>query len=503
MSILGVEIGTAGCLAVVYSREGHALGRAQQAYPLQHPEPGAIELDADEVMRRVHDTITTAVKLAGDSDPVQAICASAQGEAVIPVDAGGRVLGLALTTFDSRPVPEAEWCARAYGIEHLQHLTGLPIHPMYALCKILWWKNNRPETFAQTRQFLSFDGLLLRRLGLDPVMDYSMGGRTMAMELRTKSWSAEICEKAGLDPAVLPPLVQAGTRVGVIPAAIAHTYHLPAGVLAVAGGHDQACAALGCGVMHPGMAMDAMGAVECIAPVLAEPVVNPSMLENNYGCYPHVVPGRYLTLAYNFNCGSLLQWYRDTLGELEESEATVSGLEFYEILLAKAGHAPAKVLVLPHFTIAGTPWLDARARGAIVGLTLGTSKAEIIKGIFDGIAYEMRLNLERLALAGVTVNTLRVIGNGARSATWLQLKADIFRHPVEGLPTPDAPCRGAALLGGVGAGIYQDLEDAVAQTVTTDQRVEPHASASEQYDRLYELYAQLYPALKPIMHQLP
>jgi len=502
MSILGLEIGTTGCSAVIFARNGEILGRAQRTYPLLHPESGAMELDSDFVLARVRETVISAVDSAGDHDPITTLCAAVQGETVVPVDAMGHPLAPALTTFDSRPTPQAEILARDIGRERLFGITGLPLHPMSTLCKILWWKQRRPDLLAHTFQFLGFDALLLRALGLPALTDFSMAGRTMLLDLHTRSWSTSLLEIAGLDFELLPRLAAAGTRVGKLPPAMARRWHLPPEVTVVLGGHDQACAVLGCGASEPGMAMNAMGEVESLAATLEMPVLTPAMLDNHYACYPHVIPNRYLTLAYNFAGGSLLRWFRDTLGEAERSEAEERGLPFTDILLAKAGREPSPILILPYFATAGTPWMDPHARGAIIGLTVTTPKAHIVKALFDSLAYDLRLNLERLAEAGVDIHTLRVIGSGAQSATWLTLKANILDRVVVGVPITDAPALGAAQLAGMATGIYRDLEEAVALTICVGHRAEATPAEVARYTHPFRIYQQLYPALREVLHEL-
>ena len=496
MSILAIDIGTTHCAAGVYARDGSLLKHETGAYLLQSPEPSALELDPEQVMEAVRAVIQSVV--TGMRDRVRAMSFSVQGEAMVPVNQQGHPLGPALTTFDLRPAQEARQFIERFGRERLYGLTGLPPDPMYSLAKILWWRATRPDLTPQTVQYLCFGGLLLRQLGLVPAMDYSLAGRTQLLDLHGKHWSAEILDAAEIPVTTLPRLLQAGTFLGLIPERIAREYGLPKGVQVVLGGHDQACSALGCGVIEPGTAMDATGRVECLLPVLAEPVINDRMLANHYGCYPHLLPDRYLALAYSFSAGSLLRWYRDTFGEAESEEARVSGLSFHEILLRKASIGPSPVLVLPHFSAAGTPFLDPQARGAVLGLTLTTSKAQILKGLLDGLGYEMRLNLDVLESAGVAVDRVRVVGGGALSATWLQLKADIYRRTTEGSPVIDAPVHGAALLAGVGTGLYHDFAATAPRHETISHQVNPDPAAVELYERQYRQYRQLYPALKRI-----
>jgi xylulokinase len=215
-----------------------------------------------------------------------------------------------------------------------------------------------------------------------------------------------------------------------------------------------------------------------------------------------VVPGLYATLAFNFTGGSLLRWYRDTLGAKEVEEAQVAGLDVYDIMIGKAAGGPSRVLVLPHFTMTGTPWFDPASKGAVVGLTLATGADQILKGILDGITYEMRLNLDRLAEAGVEVREIRAIGGGAKSRTWMQLKADIFNRPVSALNVSEAACLGAAILAGEAVGEYPSADAAAAAVVKVVETYEPRPAEVARYAEQYARYQRLYPALRDLLHEL-
>jgi xylulokinase len=305
-----------------------------------------------------------------------------------------------------------------------------------------------------------------------------------------------------VDREKLPETKPSGTAVGIVPDSIAEDLGLPAGVIAAAGGHDQPCGALGAGISRPGLAMDATGTVECVTPIFDRPVLSPAMQQSNYCCYHHVVPGLYASIAFNFTGGSLLRWYRDTLGAKEIEEAQVSGLDVYDIMIAKAASGPSRLLVLPHFTMTGTPWFDPASKGAIVGLTLGTGTDQILKAMLDGITYEMRLNLDRLAEAGVEVREIRAIGGGAKSSTWMQLKANIFNRPVSALNVSEAACLGAAILGGVAAGVYRTANEAAEAIVKVVKTYEPQPEEAARYAEQYARYLRLYSALRELLHEL-
>ncbi|MHB0876931.1 MAG: FGGY-family carbohydrate kinase, partial [Anaerolineae bacterium] len=259
MSLLGLDIGTTGCKAIVFREDGSILASAYREYPLMQPQPGWIELDAELVWSRVEESIREAVAKAGPADPVCAVAPSVQGEAVCPVDASGRPLANSIVTFDNRTVAQAEQLGAAVGAEALYRLSGQPLHPMGTVNKIAWWRQNRPDIYRAASRFLCYGDFALARLGVEPVMDTSMAARTMAYDLRAGVWSQQVLSAFDIDVAKLPRVTASGEAVGEMPHAVCDRLSLPHGVLAVTGGHDQPCGALGAGAAVPGRAMYAIG----------------------------------------------------------------------------------------------------------------------------------------------------------------------------------------------------------------------------------------------------
>jgi len=502
MSLLGIDVGTTGCKAIVFALDGKILGQGYREYAHTYPQPGWVEMDSDEVWAATKEAIAQAVSRAGARDPVKALAISSQGEGATPISRDGKALANSIVSFDNRTTTQSEWWERQVGKRALFAITGQPLHPMYTINKIMWWRDNQPRVFERAWKFLCYEDFTIFRLGAEPAIDYSLAARTMAFDVRAERWSQELLSRAGIDADRLATVAPSGTVVGRVRDDVAQDLGLPRGVAIVTGGHDQPCGALGAGIVEPRIAMDATGTVECITPALPELTLNDAMLESNYSCYHHVARGMYVTIAFNFTGGSLLRWYRDTLGKQEREDAEAAGMEVYEMMIGLATSGPSPVMALPHFTVSGTPWLDPYAKGAILGLTLATTKGDIIKALLEGVTFEMRLNLECLWRAGVVVERLRAIGGGARSATWLQLKADIFNRPVSALSVSEAACLGAALLAGTAVGEYASLDEAASRTVRVTKTYEPDPTMAAQYDERYDIYRRLYPTLRDLLHAL-
>lgn len=492
MSLLGIDIGTTGTKAAVFAADGTILASAYREYPLIFPRPGWIELDGARVMRSAREAIREAASKAR-RDPVRALAVAAQGEAVTPVAEDGRYLHPAIVTFDARTAPLTGHWEERLSRKRIYQITGMPLHGMYTASKILWWRRHRPDVFRKARYFLCFEDLLFYEMGLGPVIDPSLAARTMLYDIDRGAWSAELLKIAGVDA---ERLARPGRGVvGILGARAAKEFGLPPGVVAVTGGHDQPCGALGAGVVESNVGMYATGTVECITPAFHR---RHDLREANIACYPHVVPGLYVALTFNFTGGSLLKWYRDTFGAEERRLAARTKRDVYDLIVAQAAKEPTPLIVLPHFTSTGTPHFDTRSKGVIAGLDLSTTKGEIIRSILEGVTYEMALNVRLLP----PIESFRAIGGGAKSPRWMQIKADLLGRPVSAMRVTEAACLGAAILAGCATGVYRSPQEAAESLSRIETTYRPNEKNRKVYQERFALYRELYPALSGLLHKL-
>jgi len=501
MSLLGLDIGITGCKAVAFNPEGQSLAQAYREYRLYQPQPGWMELDPAEVWDAI-STVIGQVTSAVAGDPVQALSVSTHGESVVPLDAEGRPLYRFITAIDTRAVQQTRWWGERLGGERIFRITGMPLHPMYTVNKLMWLRDYAPEVFEAARRFLCMQDFVFHQLGLPPTMDYTLAARTMAFDVNRLAWSEEILELAGLDVSRLSAVLPSGTCLGQVAGRVAEELGLGPKVVAVVGGHDQPSGALGCGAIVEGIAMDSTGTVECVAVASPRLVLNEILMQNNLPSAPHTAPGMYLVLGYTATAGALLRWYRDNFAGVELQEAARTGQNVYDLILSQAPREPSPVLVLPHFVGSGTPWMDAASKGAIVGLDLSTTRGQIIKGILDSVTYEIKLSLDAMETAGIPVRELRAFGGGARSPLWLQTKADILGKLVVATDVTEAPCLGVAILAGVATGVFGSVQEGVQQMVHAGRTYEPDMAQHERYMEKARLFARLYPALAELNHQL-
>jgi len=490
---LGIDIGTSGCKAVIFDDRGRQISQAYREYDIITKHPGWAELDTNEVMEKCFDVIReSASKLEPGS--VIGLGISSQGEAFTLIDQEGNALCNALVSSDIRANALIGPWVGQFGEEKLYQITGHTPHPMFSLFKLLWLKDNAPEIWAKTCKILCFEDLLQYRLGIaNPSMGWPMAGRTMLFDVVNHCWNPEILGFAGIRQEHLSSPLQSGTIAGYVDKDIARSLNLSEKTFVVTGGHDQVCSALGAGVTEPGIAVYASGTVECITPAFNSPVFTSDLRKNNLCTYDHAVPGMYATVAFSLTGGNLLKWFRDEFGAVETELARKTGKNPYELLLNQMPEEPTGLLVLPYFTPSGTPYFDVSVKGAILGLDLSVTREEIMKALLEGVAFEIRLNLEILKQSGYEVKELRVIGGGARSPVHVQLKADVTGMPITILDVTEAGCMGAAMLAKA-AFTRQDVRQIAREWVIPVSKVEP--KQNDHYTGKFEIYKELYPALK-------
>ncbi|HID95867.1 MAG TPA: hypothetical protein EYP53_07410 [Candidatus Latescibacteria bacterium] len=501
MSLLGIDVGTTGTKAVAFSLEGEIITSAYREYPLLEPRPGWLELDPYQVTSAIKEVISEVAHRT-KRDPIRALAVSAQGEAGVPLSRDGQILYNSPISFDARTRETAIWWKELISPEETFHISGMALHPMHTILKLIWLKENEPKVFGRLYKFLCFEEYTYYLLGTDPVTDYSLAARTMAFDIRQKEWSKKLLEVAGIDEEILPEVKPSGTVIGRVSRGVAEELGLPNRVEVVTGGHDQPCNALGSGIITGRMAAWGTGTTDCITPAFDRPIPSEGMFRNNFSCYPHVVPGLYTTVAFNYTGGSLLRWYRDNFAMEETLLANKRGVDPYEIILEKLPEKPSSVMILPHFTISGTPYFDTKTKGAMLGLTLGTRREEIVKAILEGTTFEMKLNVELLEGSGVPIDNMRATGGGAKSVEWIQLKADITGKPVSSLYVSEAGALGTAILAGVAIGAYDSIDSAVRNLVKVKRTFEPDREKNKIYEEKFHIYKQIYPAIREISYRL-
>ena len=498
MKIAGLDIGTTGCKCTVFDEQGTFLGKAYRDYPVRRTV-GGHEIDITVVMDGVYATIR---EMAEQYSDIAGIGVTSFGETFVCVNEAGEPLHPAMLYTDPRGHEECTELTHKLGAKRIASVTGLRPHEMYSISKIMWLRRHHPEIWNATKRILLMEDYVVYHLTGKAQIDYSLASRTMAFDIRNLSWSREIFDAAQIDPELMSEPVPSGTIAGNITTEAMHYTGLLKTTKVVSVSHDQVAAAVGAGVFDGSVAVDGAGTVECLTPVFDSLPDTDAMYDGYYAVVPYVIPGKYVAYAFSYTGGALIQWCTQELCKNESREAAskkISVNEYMERSYAAKGEAPSDLLVLPHFAGAATPYMDTGSKGVILGLTTASTTADLYHACMEGVVYEMALNAELLRKSGTTYTKMRATGGGARSAVWMQMKADILQVPVTALRTMDAGTVGSAMLTGVALGVFRNPEDAAEQMVAETETYLPRPHMYEQYRKKYDIYRNLYEAVRPLM----
>ena len=464
------------------------------SYAPDFPRPCFAEMDAEKFWQAICGACRVVTKAA--PEPAGALCLSSHGETFVPVDAHGRALGPAILNQDSRSTAEANCCVQEIGRKRLFEITGLVAHPMYPIPKMLWLRKHEPKLFASTNRFVTLIGYLLLRMGMPPYVDYSLASRFLAFDIRKRCWSQEVLSMVGLGSDRLPEPVPAGTVAGKLNAESASSLGLTLGTMVVLGGHDQPCGAVGVGVIGEGRVADSMGTYECLLACSAAPCLSEEALAASLNSYCHVVPDKFVTLAY-FPSGIMVKWFHDLLyangsgGAGADVSNQQAEAQHYLLLESDRVQAPTGICITPHLIGTCNPEFNPHARAAIVGLSAGTTREQIYRGILEGLACELAVLTEVLAEALEDFHDIYAYGGGARSAIGLRLRAALTRKRFHVMAPHESVCLGTAILAAVATGEYKDVSEAVVSMVQEASVQEPDTSLGDSYREQLKRYRML------------
>ncbi len=471
-ALLGIDVGTAGCKAAAYRGDGAPVRRAQRAYG--HKADGCrAEIDAEEVWQAVCACVREA--LGGRGGEVKAAAVSAMSDSLVAIDARGRVRGPGILSFDARAAEEYADIAARFGDREVFDATGIPPHPMHPFCRILWLRRRAGE--AGAAKYLSFEDFVLLRLGAGPVTSVTTAARTMLFNDRELRWHRPFLDWMGMDESCLPAVAPGGTPVGRVSPEAAMLTGLPARAILVAGGFDQACCALSCGGLTGPRLTDTTG-TNGILFFTATEGMREALYRNRLPYNRHADTFSHASFTQIINAGGAFEWVRGLLGG-----------PGYDGLERRMQRRPTGLFFVPFLSGSGTPEMDPGQRAALFGLSLDTDAGRLAQAVLEGVTFEMRHHLTILEEElGLRPEKITALGGASRSPFWMQLKADVTGLPVEAPRGYDPGAAGAAMLAGVGAGVFTDLAQAAAAIWDPVQkdRYEPGPEAGEYRDACLE-----------------
>ena len=501
MKLLGIDVGTGGTRALVVDERGSILASATAEHePFLSPQTGWAEQDARDWWRATIEAVRKVLAHPDIvADDIACVGFSGQMHGAVLLDESGEVLRPALIWCDQRTDEQCRDITERIGAERLIELTSNPALTNFTLTKLLWVREREPEVWSRFRSLLLPKDYVRFQLTNDRAIDVADASGTLLLDVANRRWSDAMLDALEIDRRCLPSLFESQEITGRVSAAGAEATGLRQGTPVVAGAGDQAAGAVGMGIVRPGAVSATIGTSGVVFAATDRPALDK---RGRVHTFCHAVPGRWHVMGVTQAAGLSLRWFRDRFGVGEASgEKAAEKRDPYDLLSEEAETAPPGsdgVLWAPYLMGERTPHLDPHARAALVGLAASHTRAHVVRAIMEGVAFSLRDTLTIFAEMDVPVETIRLGGGGARSRVWRQIQADVYGRAVEILAAEEGAAYGAALLAGVGSGLWRSVDEACAQAVRVDTVVEPDASAAALMNRSYAAYRALYPALRSI-----
>ncbi|MBO7422076.1 MAG: FGGY-family carbohydrate kinase [Oscillospiraceae bacterium] len=479
--LLGIDIGTSACKIAVFEENGRVAAQSNQPYAVYYPFPGWVEQDADEWWAAVCKGIREVLSAPGvEAEAISCIGIDGQSWSAIPVDSKGEVLARTPIWMDTRAKEVCSRVKKQLGEDTIFQVAGNDFLPSYSAPKMLWMKEECPEVYGRADTFLQSNSFIAYRLTGVLSQDVSQLYGLQFFNLRNLKPDKELTRELGLDLDLIPEVFPCDQIIGGVSAEASRLTGLKEGTPVVAGGLDAACGTLGAGVYLPGQTQEQGGQAGGMSICLNEALAHKSLILS-----PHVVPGRYLLQGGTVGGGGALKWFRQELG---------NGMSFDE-LTAEAETIPPGadgVVFLPYMAGERSPIWNPDAKGVFYGLSYDKTRGHMIRAVLEGVAFALEHNLRVAKEAGAEVSIMNAMGGASNSSLWTQIKSDVTGKPIQ-VPTSDtATTLGAAILAGIGCGLYGSYREAVEKTVTITKSYEPNEENRERYRHSMELYLELY-----------
>ncbi|MGI9332940.1 MAG: FGGY-family carbohydrate kinase [Gammaproteobacteria bacterium] len=496
--IAGIDAGTSRIRALVFEPSGKLLAEGSAPTPTARPRSGWAEHDAEALWRATVLAVREAVEGVDDARRIAGLAVASMGEAGVLLGRGGQPLAPVIAWFDSRTGAEADWLAEHIGVEALFAVNGLRLDRFFSLCKWLWLREHFPQALERADKWLHVADYLAWRLGAEPVTDYSLASRTAVLDLESLSWSRSLMNTCGLDPRILQPLVASGTRIGTVSEEAARATGLPRGCAIGAGGHDHIVGAMAAGAWRSGNLLDSLGTAEALLLASEAPVFDRDFVERGYSQGAVVVAGggqataeagtpatrSYYLVGAMTTSGACVEWFRHSLA---------GGAPHAELIAEAQAHAPGSggAYFLPHMRMGAPPHAQSSAAGALFGLTPEHTRGALFRAVLEGLAYDARLVAEGMLEVSNSPahGPVLAIGGNTRNELLMRIKASVFGRVVTIVDIPEATSLGAALLGGLAAGVFDNVSQALDSLHVRRREIAP----DPQHARFYAVsFDQVY-----------
>ncbi|MGD9496113.1 MAG: xylulokinase [Armatimonadota bacterium] len=495
--LLGIDVGTTSTRALLVDERGGVVASHATEYPLHTPRPNWAEQDPQDWWQATIASVRATLEEAGVSgDAVAGIGLSGQMHGSVFLDEADEVIRPALLWCDQRTARQCAWITETVGAEDVVSETLNPVLTGFTAPKIIWLRDEEPDNYARVRKVLLPKDYVRLRLTGEYATEVSDASGTSLLNVRARRWSQLILNRLELPADWLPAVYESPQVTGTITAEAAALTGVAAGTPVVGGGGDQAAGAVGNGIVRSGVVSVTTGTSGVVFAHLNQPAVDEGLRTHTF-C--HAVPGKWHVMGVMLSAGGSLRWLRDTLCRAEVELARNLGVDAYELMTAQAAQAPVGsegLIFLPYLTGERTPYPNPNARGVFFGLSLRHGKPHLIRAVLEGVAYGLLDSLRIIEAMGVEITQVRASGGGARSALWRQIQTDVSGYPHSAINVDEGPAYGAALLAGVGAGLYGSVQAACDATIRTVDTPSVDGAAHQLYARYHRLYQQLYRQLE-------
>ena len=498
--LVGLDLGSSSICAVAFDLQGKLAAIAARPSVSAVPDknqPRHIVWPVADLWRNVCAVLKEMLAGLADGARIEAVCVTCLGMDGVPVDQDGRALFDFISWQDSRCMEQYECWLKTFGADRQFSLTGtLPV-AFSTLFRLQWMAENHSDLLAQTHKWVLMADYINLQLCGAWATDYSMAACTLMFDPDSRSWQREILDASGVHPALLCEVKASGTELGSVSGPAARSTDLPEGTPVVLGGHDYLCGVLPVGGHQPGKVVNVAGTWDVIQTTLSKFEVSPRAGGRNMTFEPHVAPGMYSACGSAIN-GAVINWYRSQLApHTQENDRS-----WFALCSQAAARDGQGLMFLPHLSGAIGPIVDTRSAGALVGLRGEHSSVDMLAAVFEGLSFQIREIVESMRECGIPAEEFVMAGGSAKNSSLVQTRADILGLAVEVFDIPETTALGAAMLAGIGVGIYADINEACAAVQANSQRYEPDLSRHRLFNDRFDLYKQLYGSLRSIHHGL-
>jgi xylulokinase len=480
---IGIDVGSQSIKSCLLDPDGDVVAVGRQGCAMRHPASGWAEQDPAEWHAGLASVVHEMLERAGVAGrEVGQLGLACQVDGVIPVDEALRPLRDAVIWLDRRASAEAAALVDSVGKRELFELTGLNCNASHTAPKMMWLRDHEPDLYGETRWLPAVGGYLVGWLTGEVLLDHANASSTLLYDVGAAAWSERLAEAAGIEMEMLPEVRDSTDVAGCLTRAAAERLGLSTECKVIVGTGDEHGAALAAGLLRPGLVADVTGTAEPVAAVAAELTLDEELLVETHA---HAVPGTLLVENPGFVSGGSTLWLSESVLRRPQAE-----------LFALAATAPAGsdgVMFLPTLSGAMAPRWNDSMRGAFAGLSMNHDDAHLARAVLEGCAYALRDIVDRLDALGLAGEEVRVVGGGARSPLWLQIKADVMDRPVRPVLAEEPTALGAAMLAGVAGGSFADFDDAVERAVAiAPEQISPDPGRAGRYREGHDAYRRLY-----------